>query len=113
MNKKLIIAVSCALLALPVAALAVPVYSSGSLPNTLPNATLDGVVLAILGIIWPIFMGFAVIMFFIAGFNLLNSQGDDSKVKDARNAIIWGVAGLAVGLLALTIPVVVRTAFGL
>lgn len=110
MNKKLIVAVTCvASLALPLSALAV-VYSSGGLPNSIQTASLDGIVLAILGILWPIFMGFAVIMFFIAGFELLNAQGDPTKVKDARNAIIWGVAGVAVGLLALTIPIIVRNA---
>ena len=113
MNKKLIVlasAISTALMGLPMVACAA--YSSGALPSTLSNLSLDGIILAILGIIWPIFMGFAVIMFFIAGFDLLSSKGDPKGVADARNAIIWGVAGVAVGLLALTIPVIVRNAIG-
>ena len=112
MNKKLVVlasTVSAVLLGLPLAALA---YSSGALPNSAATS-IDGIVLAILGLIWPIFMGFAVIMFFLAGFTLLNAQGDASKVKDARDALIWGVAGVAVGLLALTIPLIVRTALGI
>lgn len=111
MNKKLIIAtLSSILMALPLAAFAV--YNNPPLPITLPVTTIDGLVIAILGVLWPIFMGFAVIMFMIAGFNFFTAQGEPSKLVVVRTAVIWGVVGLVVGMLALTIPVVVKTALG-
>lgn len=58
----------------------------------------------IIGFLWIIFGGFAIGMFIYAGFLFLASHGDSSKIKDARNALIWGAVGVAVGLLAQVLP---------
>ena len=48
----------------------------------------------------------------IAGILFLVSGGDAEKIKTARNAFIWGVVGIVVGLLAFSIVSLVRSAIG-
>jgi len=50
-----------------------------------------------------IFGGVAVICFLVAGVLFLTAQGEPEKVKTARAAFIWGVAGVIVGILAFSI----------
>ena len=110
MNKKLIAISSLALLlALPVVSMAIP---NPTTPNTLPNFSVIGLINTILNFIWPIFIGFAVIMFIIAGFYFISAQGEPEGVGKARQFLIWGVVGIAVGVVAFTIPYVVQNAFG-
>lgn len=104
MNKKLIILFSLAfLLSLPAVSLAVNLMG-------LPGTTNDifKVIGNIFGLIWPIFAGFAVIMFVVAGFLFLTAQGDAAKLKDARNAVVFGAVGVGVGLLAFSIPLIIQ-----
>lgn len=104
------IAVSCAaLLALPLAALA---FTPGPTPNTVANLSTTDIVNIVLDFVWPIFAGFAVLMFIIAGFYFLTSQGDATKVATARQAVLWGIVGVVVGLVAFSIPAIVRLTVG-
>lgn len=109
MNKKLnILSASALLLSLPKIMFAV------SLVN-LPSATvtnIGGVVDAIFALIWPIFAAFAVIMFIIAGIQFLSAQGEPNKISQARQSLIWGAVGMAVGLLAFSIPFIIDNALG-
>lgn len=50
--------------------------------------------------VWYVFAGLAIIMFLIAGIKFLTAQGDVKKVSEARQAVIWGIVGVIVGLLA-------------
>ena len=108
MDKKIVtLLASSVLFALPVAALA---FNAGALPGT--NANIGALIDNVFNLIWPIFMAVAVIMFLIAGFLFLTARGDPAKVKDARNAVIWGSVGVGVGLLAFSIPVMIRLILG-
>src|SRR3989344_5429753 len=99
MNKKLIIALSSiTLLAAPL--LASAAFTSGPTPNTVSTLSVEDVINIVLNLIWPLFVGFAVIMFLVAGFEFLTAQGDPSKIGTARMAVLWGVVGVAMGLLA-------------
>ena len=110
MNKKLVtVAATVALLALPLASMAIP---NPTVPNTLPNFSVISLINTILNFIWPIFIGFSVIMFIIAGFYFISAQGEPEGVAKARQFLIWGVVGIAVGVIAFTIPYVVQNAFG-
>lgn len=62
----------------------------------------------VLGIVWPVFIGFAIIMFIVAGFFFLKAQGEPAEVKTAQKALLWGVVGVIVGILAFSIPFIVR-----
>lgn len=109
MNKKLVtLAVSVALSALPLFAFAVPVISQ---PNIVPGATVWTLLDSIMALIWPIMAATAIIMFVIAAFLFLTSNGDPTKVASARASVIWGAVGLAVAIVSFTIPYIVRNLF--
>ncbi len=54
-----------------------------------------------------VFGAVAVIMFIIAGVLFMTAQGQPEKVQTARQAFLWGVAGVIVGILAFSIIAVV------
>ena len=49
----------------------------------------------------------AVIAFLTAGILLLTAGGQPEKVQTARQAFVWGIAGVVVGILAFSIIAVV------
>ena len=51
-------------------------------------------------ILWPIFTGFVVIIFLWAGILYLTARGEPGKIQTANKAVIWGIVGVAVGILA-------------
>lgn len=105
MKKSLIsLALLCAL-ALPMLATAQGVPSGG--------ATLEQLVNGIKTAAWTIFGAIAVICFVIAGILFLTAQGNPEKITTARNAFLWGVAGVVVGILAYSIITIVQTATNL
>jgi len=108
MNKKIILATSLVSLLSPIVCLA----AAATVP--FPGIILDINILisAIFGVIWPLFAAFAVIMFIYAGFLFLNASGDPGKVGEARQAVLWGAIGVGVGLLAWSIPFIVKTLIG-
>jgi len=110
MNRKLITLSNVAiLLVLPVAALA---FNPGGVPNAAPNLTINQLVDVVFSILWPIVVAFAIIMFILAAFLFMTAQGDPVKLQQARSAVIWGVVGVAVALLAFSIPFVIRNTIG-
>jgi len=48
----------------------------------------------------------AIISFIVAGVLYLTAQGDQNRLKQAKNAVVFGVIGIVVGLIGL---VVLRT----
>ena len=58
---------------------------------------------SIMGVLWIIFALFVVVCFVVAGIMFLTAMGDPAKLKIARSAFIWGVAGVVVGILAYSI----------
>lgn len=97
------------ILVMPVAALEADVWSTpaiGGIPNI---PTFVGKVLTV---IWQIFVGLSIIMILVAGILFLTAQGDPGKLTTARQALIWGVIGILVGILAFSITLVIRTGVG-
>ena len=110
MNKKIAtIFSSIILFAMPIVMLAD--INPGAAPNQ-QNITITDIINKILNFVWPLFVGFAVIMFIVAGFNFLTAQGDASKVGAARQAVLWGVVGVVVGILAVSLPFIIRSTLG-
>lgn len=58
---------------------------------------------------WIIFTIVAVIMFLIAGILFLTAAGNPEKVQQARNAFLWGVAGIVVAVIAFAIITIVTS----
>jgi len=50
-----------------------------------------------------VFGAFAVVCFIIAGILFLTSSGDSAKLTKAKDALIWGIVGVVVGILAFSI----------
>jgi hypothetical protein len=105
MNKKIITTLfSVVLVALPAAVLA---FSTPDQPTTPISSMLD-VIDRIVGFIWPLFIGLAILMFIYAGFMFLTARGEAGKIATARTAVVWGVIGLAVGIISAQIPFIVN-----
>lgn len=103
MNKKIIlssVSASAALL-LPVIAMA----------QTLQTITLS-VVNTATTVLSIIAGGFVIFMFVLVGFKYLTAQGDPSKVNDANRAVAWGLAGVAVIVLAWYVSSIVANTLG-
>ncbi len=109
-NKKIILLSAVVLFSLPFFVLATTAFPSAPFGSTFNIATAINNIIAF---IWPMFGAFAVVMFIYAGFLFLNARGDMSKVKDARNALLWGMVGVAVALLAGWLPYVVFALLGI
>lgn len=102
MNKKIIVSSIITGLALPFITMA----------QTLQDIALalTNTVTSVLSIIAG---GFVIFMFVLAGFKYLTAQGEASKVLEANRAVTWGLAGVAVIVLAWSATVIVRNTLGL
>ena len=101
MKKSLISFLLLSALALPVLAMAQGTPSSSN--------TLTGLITGIKTAAWLIFGAIAVIAFVIAGILFLTAAGNAEKILQARNAFLWGVAGVVVGILAYSIVSIVQS----
>lgn len=54
----------------------------------------------------------AIIMVLVAAFKFITGGGDASAAGEARQILIWGVVGIAVAMLAFTVPSIVQSFFG-
>jgi hypothetical protein len=62
-------------------------------------STISAVINVIIGIIGLV----AVIVIILGGFQYMTSAGDSTKVKKAKDTILYGVIGLVISLLAYAI----------
>lgn len=109
MNKKLIASsVLTALLSLPIVSLA---YQTPPQPGT--GFNFDQIIQGIINILWPLLAAASVIVFIIAAFLFVTSQGDPTKVQAARQAAIWGVVGFIAAIISFSIPTIIRNLSGL
>lgn len=79
------------------------IVAVGISPVVALAATLDSIVNDIIAAAQVMFLGVAVVCFIIAGILFMTSQGDPDKLKLARSAALWGVAGVVIGVIAPTI----------
>lgn len=111
MNQKIILLILFSILLLsPIVSLAAP-FDAGTRPGTNLNAGtqwLNDLITSLISSIWMLFVAFAIIMFIAAGFLFLKAQGEPAEVGTARKALLWGVIGFAVGILAFLLPFIVR-----
>lgn len=124
-NKKILILFLALVLLMPVVILAQqqPTCSGGAggtqfstteqpcLPSSLTN--LWNAVVRILNFVWPVFVGFAILMFLVSGFLFLSSQGEAGKLKLAKDSLIFGIIGVIVGLLSFSLPYILGNTLGI
>lgn len=105
MKKGSIASLIVSLLVMPVLASAIDFgQPSGSI------TTVQNLVTRILTPVWEVFIGISIMMIIFAGILFLFASGDPEKVKTARNAFLWGAVGIAVGVLAFSITVIIKVA---
>ena len=106
MNKKLVAASALAMMTLPLLALAG--FNPGSVPAARPDLSIIELIDVVIGFVWPVVVIAIVLLFTFAAFQFFTANGDPEKIKTARDAFIWGVAGTVVIFLAWSIPFIVR-----
>jgi hypothetical protein len=103
--KKILLSLAAAgLTILPIVALA---QIGGAPPSISLNLTTLGQKIA--NATWIIFTIIAVVMFVVAGVKFMTAGGEPEKIQEARQAAIWGVAGVVVAILAFTIITLVAS----
>lgn len=76
------------------------------------NLNILSIGVSITNAIWIVFTIIAVIAFIVAGIIFLTAFGDAEKVRQARSAVIWGVVGIIVAILAYGITNMIRVIIG-
>ncbi len=108
MKKSLILLSAASLLVLPFAVSAIVIGN----PPSGGISSVEQVINAILTPVWQVFIGLAVIMIIISGILFLTAAGNAEKVTQARNAFLWGIVGIVVGIIAFSIVAIVRGGLG-
>lgn len=71
--------------------------------KALPHPNVGNELKNALAIVFSIIGAISLLIIVLAGFTYITSQGDPGKVSQAKNAIIYASAGLAVSILAVSI----------
>ena len=95
---------------LPIAALAVNNPITNASGGSIGDITT--LVNTVLGKIWIVFAGLAVVAFLYAGIMFLTANGAPEKISTARQAFLWGVVGVVVGIIAYSIIAIVGSLIG-
>ncbi|MGD0576965.1 MAG: hypothetical protein ABSA74_02750 [Candidatus Staskawiczbacteria bacterium] len=111
MNSKKIFSLTLlGFLALPLVISATDIVAGGGLHSIGTGPAVD-IVSLMHGIergVAFVFGAIAVICFVVAGVLFLTAQGAPEKLKTAKAAVIWGVAGVIVGIAAYSIVAIVE-----
>lgn len=110
MKKLIIFLFSAVVLALPLLVLAQGM--TPTMPGGPPNAqgmNMEQLGNSITSIMGYLFGVIAVVMFVIAGILFLTAAGSPEKIQQARNAFMWGVVGVIVGIIAFSIISIVMS----
>ena len=90
--------------------LALPVMVLADEPS--PPTTLEGLIDAIKTPIWVIFGFIVLICFVYAGIIFLTAGGNPDKIEKARSAVMYGVVGVVVGIIAYGILAIITAILG-
>lgn len=63
----------------------------------------------VLDIVFSIAIVIGVIYIVIAGIKYMSSGGSPEKVGEAHKALTWGIVGIAVALIAESVPLIVKS----
>ena len=76
-----------------------------------PGTTPAQILLAIKNLVVIIFTAAAIIYFLVYDIMFLMARGEPGAVATARQGVLWGVVGVAVGILAIFIVDIVGNFF--
>lgn len=91
-----------------------PGLNAATLENTPQPIIQDvggvlGILNYVLQLVYTVFFIAAVFFILLAGFGYLTANGDPGKIKKASNKLIFGIVGVAVGLLATGVKALVES----
>ena len=93
--------------------LLLPVFVLAFAPPPVPSgASLSDIIDGLLNLLWIIAVVIVIVMFILAGILFLVARGEPDKIKQARDAVIWGTVGTAVILISASILLIVRGLLG-
>ncbi len=69
--------------------------------------SLSSVAISVANFVTSLIAGIAIIVIVLAGIMYMTSSGDESRVRVSKKALIAGIVGLVVALLAFSIVVIV------
>ncbi|MBR6166181.1 hypothetical protein IKQ65_00935 [Candidatus Saccharibacteria bacterium] len=81
-------------------------------PDEGGGATLEQQIQMILNAVYVVIGIVAVIMIILGGVSYATSQGDATKLKKAKDTILYGIIGLIISLMAFAITQFVLGAMG-
>tara|TARA_Y100000310_G_scaffold311535_1_gene357873 strand:+ start:112 stop:483 length:372 start_codon:yes stop_codon:yes gene_type:complete len=77
-----------------------------NVPTT--GATLITRIQLIANWVFGIFLAISLIFIIVGAFQFVTAGGDPAKVSEARQKLMYAVIGIAIGLLVLGIPAIIR-----
>lgn len=78
-------------------------YAKCNLDDSSQKSDLMGTISVIINVIIGIIGLVAVVVIILGGFQYMTSSGDSTKVKKAKDTILYGIVGLVIALLAYAI----------
>lgn len=106
--KKIVYGASSLLMAAPVM---VSAYDAPA-GTTLPTGSITGIITNIMQWLLGLVGLFGVIGFAIAGILYLTAAGDEGRIGQAKNAMVWSIVGVVVALLGVVIITAVNSMLG-
>lgn len=77
-----------------------------------PDISITSIIDTVVANSWIIFAAIAVVCFLVAGVLFLTAEGAPEKLKQARSAFLWGIAGVVIGIVAYSIILIVGNFIG-
>ena len=77
------------------------------------SQSVEGIVNSLINIALPLAGFCAIVLFVIAGYQMITSQGNPDKLKEAKDMITNAVIGLVFILLSVSILVLISSVFNL
>jgi len=84
-----------------------------ALPVMASAATLVQIMDGLKNAFWIVFGGLVFVCFVYAGIMFLTAAGNPDKLGKAKSALLWGVVGTGVGLLAWSAEAIIKATFGI
>jgi len=86
---------------------------AGLFSNVSGGGAIGGLVTSILNIALPLAGTAAVLLLVVAGYNMITSQGNPDKLRDAKEMITNAIIGLVFILLSVAILLLISNVFNL
>lgn len=97
-----LLALLLTLITIPITSFAGQVYFARPGYNGISLNAVNTILQTFLNWMWILFSFTSIVMFTWAGFLFINAHGEPSKLNDARKMLIWGVVGVIIALLSVS-----------